>query len=432
MAQIPVVLGLGGVLGYFIGEKTQPKYDILETRNPDNLSLQTRKVIDLITIQEGINPVGSQKFKIQKYPSDIDVFEKYQTCCNLQTATKDVAQRLETIAKQLKKTTDVYFGDFKAGLDSRYDVDLGDIDYLKHEIRNFDRPLITEQLSALLTSGLLTNSEYIEMIYLVNQPLKFQTYEQLKEMIKDKKTVRWTLNELIKGEKTLVGGKKLTLEEAITQKTAVKIDVWSKVQSNRFVEVTNFFLFIYIDEKGEEHVMNLELGDLIESFMKDIILYSTEEHKKSMKVAKRIWQLSTYLNYQEMLNKLYPLFQSDIGLLNQIASDIDVLKMMLVKLPNPPLQDMITEIDEFKSRLSTFQEVKLDENLIYLIIDSITENYQKYGNNVDKNFIIDNLSYLEEYFLNIVENYASSYLKENDINREQLVKYIETHKLGKM
>ena len=162
--------------------------------------------------------------------------------------------------------------------------------------------------------------------------------------------------------------------------------------------------------------------------MKDIVLYSTEEHKKSMKVAKRMWQLAAYIDYQELLDKLYPLFKSDIGLLNQIASDIDVLKLMFDKLPNPPIDEMMKEIDEFKFRLSTFQEVKLDEDLIYGLIDTIIENYKKYGKNYDKNLLIDNLSYLEEYFLTTVENYSAKYLEENNINREILMKYIDKYK----
>src|SRR5439155_22788827 len=140
MAEIPLLLGLGGLFGYFIAETDdydgkKPEHDILELRNPESLSLDTRKIIDLITIQEGINPVGSQKFKIQRYPSDIDVFEKYHSCCNLETASQDVSDQLKKIANQLKKTPNIYFGDFKAGIDHRYDLDLGEIDYLNHEIK---------------------------------------------------------------------------------------------------------------------------------------------------------------------------------------------------------------------------------------------------------------------------------------------------------
>lgn len=110
-----------------------------------------------------------------------------------------------------------------------------------------------------------------------------------------------------------------------------------------------------------------------------------------MKVAKRTWQLSTYINDQDMLNKLSPLFQSDIGLLNQIASDIDVLKLMFARLDQSqlPLDEMIEEVDQFKARLSTFQEVKLDEEMI-------VEHHRKYGKKSDIEMIVDNLTHLEK------------------------------------
>jgi hypothetical protein len=79
--------------------------------------------------------------------------------------------------------------------------------------------------------------------------------------------------------------------------------------------------------------------------------------------------------------------------------------------------------------LSTFQEVKLDESLIFGLIDSILENYEKYGENFDKHLLIDNLNYLEEYFLTTVEDFTSQYLESNNINRDVLIKYIEKNKL---
>ena len=120
MAEIPLFLGLGGLIGYMIAETGEidrltgeSQYDLLELRDPDSLSTETRRVIDLITIQDNINPVGSYKFKIHKYPSDIDLFEKYKTCCDLKTATKDISTQLRKIAHGLKNAPNIYFGDFR-------------------------------------------------------------------------------------------------------------------------------------------------------------------------------------------------------------------------------------------------------------------------------------------------------------------------------
>lgn len=235
------------------------------------MSEHTRKVIDLITIQEDINPVGSQKFKIQKYPSDIDVFESYRACCDLQSAGEQIVSELKKIAKDLKKDKTVYFGDFKAGLDDRYIIDLGQLDYLEQIARNFDKKVITKKLSNLLKTNLLTEQEYVEILTLVKQPITPSNFEKIKDFFKSKQTIRWTLDELIAGEKQLPLGKTLLLKDAITHQSPVKIDVWSKILG-RFTEITNFFVFVYIDKKGKEHVLGPQLGNLIDSFIKDILL----------------------------------------------------------------------------------------------------------------------------------------------------------------
>ena len=169
MAEIPLFLGLGGLVGYIIAESDQinkltgqNQYDVTELRDPNSLSRKTRKIIDLVTIQDNIKPVGNYKYKIHKYPSDIDIFEKYKSCCDLLTASRDVANQLRDIGEQIQNTSTIYFADFKAGLDDRYDikVDLGEINYLKNEIKEFDRATITEHLSSLLEKKLLTEKEY--------------------------------------------------------------------------------------------------------------------------------------------------------------------------------------------------------------------------------------------------------------------------------
>ena len=62
------------------------------------------------------------------------------------------------------------------------------------------------------------------------------------------------------------------------------------------------------------------------------------------------------------------------------------------------------------------------------MIDTIIDNYEKYGNKLNTENVIDNLAYLQEYLLAIVEEYSSNYLAANDINRNQLMLYIEKYR----
>lgn len=116
------------------------------------------------------------------------------------------------------------------------------------------------------------------------------------------------------------------------------------------------------------------------------------------------------------MTQLTPILLSDIGLLNQIASDIEVLIMMFKKLKTPPLDEMMTEIDEFKTRVSSFRLVELDYKTLFLLIDDITTEYEQQGDHIDLNLVIKKLEYLYKYFSKTVEGYVSSYLTEHKIN----------------
>ena len=88
-----------------------------EERNPKGFSKSVQDAINLITFSEDTNPVGSYKYRVHAYPSDIDIFEKVKKCCSVKEATNNVAKRLREIGRNIKKQKLIYLGDFKAGLE---------------------------------------------------------------------------------------------------------------------------------------------------------------------------------------------------------------------------------------------------------------------------------------------------------------------------
>ena len=68
--------------------------DVLEEKHYSDYSPEVQKVIDLITISEDIEPVGSSKFKVHKYPSDIDLFEPVKGCCTINAVRLPMARKI--------------------------------------------------------------------------------------------------------------------------------------------------------------------------------------------------------------------------------------------------------------------------------------------------------------------------------------------------
>lgn len=269
--------------------------------------------------------MGSQKYKVHRYPGDIDIFEPVKVCCSLEEASTKIVESIQGMIKEIKSEPKYFLGDFKAGLDDRYQIDLKQ-----------PQNKITQQLMVLRRQKLLSSDEVGIMLEL----LQTDQFDQLKEILRKYSVIRWNESELLAGFKILKGGFRLTLKEAIRHPTIVKLDLWAPVNGN-FTEVTNFMLLMYIDDKGREHTINMKLADRITSLIGDIKLYSSPGHRKSLKVAKRMWALAQVIEDHETLKKLYPLFSSDAAALSQITSEIETLIMMLTKLSKPPMEMII-------------------------------------------------------------------------------------------
>ena len=214
-----------------------------QTRPFQSLSQDTVKCMQLITLDPNYPPdlVGSFKYAIHEYPADIDMFENYNACCSLKTAKTEIATKFKQMAKRIiENKQHIYLGDFKAGYDDRYYVDIGKVD--NNEIVYYNPDKIKERLYELKKDDLLTKKEYDELLAKVVKNPKLQQYFDLDSQIKKKYVVRWKIDEMVKGEKTLHLGKEITLEDALAQQSIVKIDIW-----------------IYLNNRYQEHILQLHL-----------------------------------------------------------------------------------------------------------------------------------------------------------------------------
>lgn len=419
----PVSLLLGTLGVYIVQEVTstsakkgskKPKFDILELRDLDGLSQDTIDIIRIITTSDDVSPVGSFKYRAHRYPGDIDIMERIKACCNKETALKSIVVKIQDIARQVDERPDIFLGDFKAGLDARYKLDIGELDNGK--IINYDSKKIIKDLTDLRSANLLTEKEYENLQKLVKSKPTIDDFEELYDALRKYYVVRWTVPEILEGQKLLRDGSKITLAEALSQDSIVKIDLWAKIDG-RYNEVTNYFLIIQLDEEGNETVLNQKLGDRLDSLKHDIEKYSSREHRNSLKLAKRLWNRAIFLKDEKALKKLYPLFGSEINSLNQVAGESEVLRGMLKKLENPPFRDIMNQIDGFKRRINDASfEPEIDTDPFYNLIDQITGQYKKYGDDIDRDFVINNLDKLEKLLKGAIEPFAESFLEMIGMN----------------
>jgi hypothetical protein len=178
--------------------------------------------------------------------------------------------------------------------------------------------------------------------------------------VKDKK-LRWKPKDLANGKILLKNGYK-SLEDCIKEDYLIKLDFVVPV-GNTFAEVSEIFDTQYQSQKKKEQIE--------EELEEDIVQYTKKEN--SMKALKRLYAL-LLLDKKKPPKKLTTFFNSEYGLINKVANDLELMielkkrypvnlfnaiqnskqQLALAKVPadlilsldrkNPPLQKIVDKI----------------------------------------------------------------------------------------
>ena len=406
-------------------ENSKPilKVDVKQYRSGESYSEKTRHILNIITTGEKILPVGSLKYKIHRYPGDIDIYEEIKSCCNVTDASKDITKKIQKIAKDIRAEPSIYLGDFKVGLDERYYIkDIGELN-VKNKIIHYHANKIKEAFIELKNKNLFTKNEFIHGIELIKEKPTQEEWYILNDFIRDFYVLRWNLDELIKGIK-LIGKNenkiKYKLEDGLRVKSVCKLDIWAPI-NGKYTEITNFLVLMYMDEKGNEHFINLQITDYLQNLIKDLKKYGSGYKKNSLKYAKRLWAIASTLDAtgvkreNKKLEILVPLFSSGAAILYQVSAEIEILMDMLTHIKRPPIKNIISQIDDFKMRISYVYEHFLDSEKVLTSIDTIINSYNADKKKLSKEkikILISNIDEMKVLIDNYVEEYASSYLKK--------------------
>lgn len=321
---------------------------MLQPKLISSYSTPIQQTISLVTFADDVEPVGSFALKLL-YPGDIDVREQITACCNEQEAVQKIANDVKEMVKKIISTPGFFLADFKAGLDERYPDD------------------------------------------------------------RDLYIVRWDAHELIKGYKLLPGNYKITLEQALSDPTIVKLDIWAPVEG-RYIEASNFMILMVEHPDGTTEFLNGLQPDYITSIRQDVFDYFSRNKLNAFKATKRMLLLARAYEDEHMLSIIVPLINSGAGIMYQVISDMNTIVEMTEKLQNStPYEYIFKEIDGFKNRLSYIHEFEFDEMNIDLLIDHIVKTKPLSDNLINK---LDNIMTL---LLNSLNNYVLTYDMANNI-----------------
>lgn len=177
-------------------------------------------------------------------------------------------------------------------------------------------------------------------------------------------SIRWKVSEILKGFK-IIDNKKYWLSSCLNDKSMKKIDVVHLVNNSIYKDFSCVYL-LHNEMKDEAY----------ESLKKDIYEYQRE--KNYFKMLKRIYSLISYKN-DKICHILVDFFNSSVGQLNNIMSDINTIDYLLENQFKIPIKRLNNEIDNFKNRFSTIiinSFLKKQKKIIKLINKIIDEGYK--------------------------------------------------------
>lgn len=282
---------------------------------------------------ENITIVGSASRRELLYSADYDVFEVVPV-----KTPQEAVKGLQTIVRRLLKNKNVVIGDFKAGLIEEWMPVKGSIQ--KGKVVGYKASELKERLQKL--KPLLTAEEKALSIPSSPSPAEFLSLAQKLRI----GLVRWTPAEILKGSKKLRDGRTYTLEEAIQSPTITKLDITAYVKEERFVELSIIFVF-----KRNGKALNEDPNEnSVTNSLRESIL-ALEHEGNYFKMAKRIYSLAGVLGNTQAQHKLARVFNSDVGRLYSIVSDLETLSDLYDAGHKPDEKKVKQELDNLRVRL---------------------------------------------------------------------------------
>eukprot|EP00053_Salpingoeca_punica_P009142 m.81944 g.81944 ORF g.81944 m.81944 type:complete len:528 (+) comp14893_c0_seq1:117-1700(+) len=347
-----------------------------EAREVAAFTPDVQRIANILTLKDGTKPVGSFKFKVFRFPGDIDFMEQVLTGPTLQQGLEYIAYRLQIMAQRIyvagvDEPGLIYFSEMKAGLDERYHLHgTGTYTYClkskRERLDNYRPAELLEGIDRLEREDLLSADE-ADALRKVCVPASQLTYErhcELKHAMKKHYVLRWSLQEVMQGWKELPQKRIIHLAEALGHPTITKCDVWAFVDG-RYIEVTNYFFLCWTSTRGasdashrQQHTEELDAKEVhiisppFPSYEQAVNLDITHYFgvSNSMKAAKRMWILAQHdyaaaerasekMKSQETFQKmeettrtmmrLKPLFASRAASLAQVMTDMKTIEEIL-------------------------------------------------------------------------------------------------------
>ena len=305
----------------------------MEKRFPDNYPPEIISLLDKASFSNGtdINIVGSSSIRQMQYAADIDCYEK----TNIH---KNPTKQFQQLIKAVLKTPLTYITDIKAGSIQEWIV-------LPLTLEEYDQKTSLKTLSSLYASNVLTKEEHDAAKELLPKSFEHPVDFLLAKQNIKFNIVRWTPKQILQGHQ-LYRTRNISLADALSQPSIIKLDMITLVDNNRFIEVSIIYE-LFLDNKP---LNNFPLLPIKQSLKNSILEFVAESNY--FKVAKRIYSLAVADKDKKLAKSLIPFFNSDLGRLYTVISDLNTLLLLIEHTSLLPTKRIKFELEHVPATLS--------------------------------------------------------------------------------
>lgn len=284
------------------------------------------------------------------------------------TVIQQFIKALKRIIKSLGEYH--YFSEFKAGFDHEFDFNVGEL----QDGLYTPNPELLTIISGKVAKKLMTQNEYeyikrvLEFMPSLPFSKKSMVYDLIHNLIRNKRILRWSKEEIMKGYKMLTGGRgKYTLSMALRDKAIVKIDLIVLI-NNKFVEVTNIMSLAYTHPDGFVIPINIDEKNLhdVEGLKFEVEkLYYSDKFYSPFKACKRMYSICRAIKDYTYVERIVGIISGDVSSLYQISSEIDAIIILLERLKTPPIKKINDQLSEMKGRIVYILDIT-NEQIIHI------------------------------------------------------------------
>lgn len=369
---------------------------LLKKKEPVEYDDNVKEVFQLISYHRGKPEVmGSANLKSQIYSADFDLFEKVVEDTDKNKAKRHIYDTFKQMFAHIARLKDVYFIDFKAGIDHDLYLDRKVFDESPARVRQF-----YEQAHK---AGLITDEQLAKL-------KKSKDIDDLYENARKLWTIRWDKKSLDRGYVELSRGRKKTFDDALDDKSIIKIDVIAYI-NGKFVEFSNLY-----EMYAGKRVINLALTNIIESVKEDIRIF--HKQKRWLKMLKRIFVIARLRKDVPVIEKLTSLFNSNVGMLYKIRADLGTIALVLEK-GYTPIDKIHDAIQQLKAQLANVYQFKVGTEYSY---SNTLKKFEALTNTRNPQELQQGLEKLDEDLLTVVNQQTHKWIKANKFNYKEYLR----------